>query len=66
SSPYVYVRMHGRSFWYVHYYTDEELLEVAKKVIGLGGSKIYVFFNNDHDMLENARRMYAILLKIIS
>lgn len=66
SSPYVYVRMHGRSFWYVHYYTDEELLEVAKKAVDLGGNKIYVFFNNDHDMLDNARRMYAILLKIIS
>ena len=53
--------MHGRSFWYAHYYTDEELKEVADRVLGLGGEAIYVFFNNDHDMLENARRMKRIL-----
>lgn len=61
TSSFVYVRMHGRSFWYAHYYTDEELKEVADRVLGLGGEAIYVFFNNDHDMLENARRMKRIL-----
>ncbi len=53
----VYLRMHGREYWYVHYYTDEELEEVVNKVIEKKASKVYVFFNNDHDMLENARRM---------
>jgi len=66
STDYVYVRMHGRSYWYAHYYTDEELLEVARKIMGLGGSRVYVFFNNDHDMLENARRMHDLLLRLSS
>ncbi len=61
SSNYVYVRMHGRSFWYAHYYTDEELNEVAERIIELDGKAVYVFFNNNHDMLENARRMKKIL-----
>ena len=61
SGPYTYVRMHGRTFWYAHYYTDEELREVAEEVIKLGGEAAYVFFNNNHDMLENARRMLKVL-----
>ena len=61
SGPYTYIRLHGRTFWYSHYYTDDELLDIAKKALTLGGEKTYVFFNNDHDMLENARRMIALL-----
>ena len=57
----VYLRMHGRSGWYSHYYTDEELEEDAKAIIGLEPRRAYVFFNNDHAMLENARRMLQIL-----
>ncbi len=63
TGPYVYVRMHGRSFWYAHYYTDDELNEVALWIKKLAPNKVYVFFNNNHDMLENARRMYSILQK---
>ncbi len=67
SSSYVYVRMHGRTLWYSHYYTDNELKEVAEKLLSIGGESVYVFFNNDHDMLENARRMKKLLeLKITS
>ncbi|RLG88274.1 MAG: DUF72 domain-containing protein [Thermoprotei archaeon] len=61
SSPYTYIRMHGRTAWYTHYYTDQELQEVALKIKDLGGEATYVFFNNNHDMLENARRMFSIL-----
>ncbi len=63
SNDIVYLRMHGRSSWYAHEYTEEELREVAEKVRVLNPVKIYVFFNNDHWMLENARTMMKILKK---
>ena len=61
TTRYVYVRMHGRTIWYAHYYTDDELEEAANKIIELDGDAAYVFFNNNHDMLENARRMKKVL-----
>jgi len=57
----VYVRMHGRTAWYSHRYSGEELREVAEKILKSGAEKAYVFFNNDHAMLENAREMTQIL-----
>jgi len=57
----VYERMHGRTAWYSHYYTDQELEDVAERIKSLKPEKVYVFFNNDHAMLENARRMLKIL-----
>ncbi len=61
TTSYSYTRMHGRTIWYAHYYTDEELEEVANKIIELDGEAAYIFFNNNHDMLENARRMKKLL-----
>ena len=52
----IYLRMHGRTDWYMHYYTDDELNEIKDKILSLEPDKLYVYFNNDHDMLENARR----------
>jgi uncharacterized protein YecE (DUF72 family) len=57
----VYLRMHGRTAWYSHYYTDKELKEVAQKIMKTNPEKVYVFFNNNHAMLENARRMLQIM-----
>ncbi len=57
----VYERMHGRTAWYSHYYTDQELKDVANRIRKANPEKVYVFFNNNHAMLENARRMLQIL-----
>ena len=57
----VYLRMHGRTAWYSHYYTDEELKEVVEKILKVKPEKIYVFFNNDTNMLRNAQTMLKIL-----
>ena len=59
----VYLRMHGRSEWYTHYYADEELKEVKEKILSVKPKKVYVYFNNDHAMLENARRMKEVLIR---
>jgi uncharacterized protein YecE (DUF72 family) len=57
----VYVRMHGRTSWYSYNYSDKELREVVKRIADVKPKKAYVFFNNDHDMLVNARKMLEIL-----
>ena len=61
SSPSLYLRMHGRTQWYSHNYSDTELREDAEKALSQRPERLYVFFNNNHDMLENARRMKKLL-----
>ncbi len=61
SNKIIYLRMHGRSGWYSHYYKDEELKEIRDKILNLKPLKVYIFFNNNHAMLENARKMFEIL-----
>ena len=61
----VYLRVHGRTDWYQHDYTDRELKEIARRIIAVKPERVYVFFNNDHAMLKNAQRMRAILEKLI-
>ncbi|ACB40190.1 DUF72 domain-containing protein [Pyrobaculum neutrophilum] len=60
----VYLRMHGRTSWYSHFYDEVELRDVAQRVVALRPARVYVFFNNDHAMLENARSMLAILKEL--
>jgi uncharacterized protein YecE (DUF72 family) len=57
----VYVRMHGRTAWYAHFYSLEELEEVAGRIVEAESTAAYVFFNNDYAMLENSRKMLSIL-----
>lgn len=58
-----YVRMHGRLVWYNYGYLDEELEEVVDAILEASPTKAYVFFNNDHDMLSDGRRMLEIFSK---
>ncbi len=66
SNRIIYLRMHGRTEWYIHYYTDEELKEIVSEILRTEPEKIYVYFNNNHDMLENSRRMKKLLEEHIS
>ncbi|MCC6016581.1 MAG: DUF72 domain-containing protein [Desulfurococcaceae archaeon] len=66
SNSIVYLRLHGVDTWYAYDYTQEELEEIAKTVLDLNPKKIYVFFNNNHWMLENARTMLNILRNLSS
>ncbi len=65
SGPYVYLRLHGRTAWYAYRYSSKELKEVARRIVSLGAERIYVFFNNNHDMLDNAREMLKLLQSIL-
>jgi len=51
----VYLRMHGREGWYRHDYTDGELTSVRDKIAGICPERAYIFFDNNHAMLEDAR-----------
>ena len=57
----IYLRMHGREGWYHYRYTKEELKTTAALLIESNPDRVYVFFNNNHDMLNNAREMQKIL-----
>ncbi len=57
----VYLRMHGREEWYSYDYSKKELEETSEKIREHGPERVYVYFNNDHNMLENARMMRGIL-----
>lgn len=53
----VYLRMHGREDWYRHDYTDAELAGIKDKIAATAPERVYIFFNNNHAMLRNARAM---------
>lgn len=61
SNGIIYLRMHGRAEWYAHDYSRLELEKIVEEMTAYQPMKIYVFFNNDHWMLENARLMLKIM-----
>jgi uncharacterized protein YecE (DUF72 family) len=60
TSRIVYLRMHGRTAWYSHYYTNKELEEIKGKILKTKAEKVYIYFNND-EMFDNAKRMFSLL-----
>jgi len=60
----VYVRMHGRTSWYNHVYTDEELSDVLLRINLTKPQEVYIFFNNNHGMLVNARKALELYGKL--
>ena len=61
SDTIVYERIHGRTGWYSHDYSDQELAEIKERILAGRPKRVYVFFNNNHAMLENAVRMHRFL-----
>jgi len=57
----IYLRLHNRDIWYLYNYNIMELRHLALTVIKRAQNRIYVFFNNNHYMLENARVMKKLL-----
>ena len=57
----IYERIHGRTGWYSHDYSREELLDIKNRILSCNPERIYLFFNNNHAMLENAKDMYNLL-----
>jgi uncharacterized protein YecE (DUF72 family) len=61
SKTIVYERIHGRTGWYSHDYSNHELKEIKERILTGHPKKVYVFFNNNHAMLDNAMRMNHLL-----
>ncbi|MGC8538163.1 MAG: DUF72 domain-containing protein [Candidatus Micrarchaeia archaeon] len=61
TSSSVYMRMHGRRSWYSYNYSGKELAATIDRISSERPKNAYVFFNNDHDMLGNARAMMKLL-----
>lgn len=61
SKEVVYERIHGRTGWYCHDYSDPELQEIHQRILSGHPKTVYVFFNNNHAMMDNAVRMYRLL-----
>ncbi len=57
----VYLRLHGRKEWYNYKYSRRELTSIVNGIKDLTPISSYIFFNNDHRMLENARETIDIL-----
>ncbi|RLF04531.1 MAG: DUF72 domain-containing protein [Thermoprotei archaeon] len=65
SNDVLYLRMHGRGVWYTYDYEEDELRDIVNNVLTIKPERIYVFFNNDHWMLDNARLMLDILRRSV-
>ena len=55
----IYARLHGRSRWYRHDYTPDEISEWATKIIASGAREAWIYFDNDRDAfaIKNAREL---------
>jgi uncharacterized protein YecE (DUF72 family) len=61
TSGIVYLRFHGQDQWYQYHYTLKELNDFVNRALKANPQKIYAFFNNDEDMLKNARTFKELL-----
>jgi uncharacterized protein YecE (DUF72 family) len=45
----LYLRLHGRSRWYRHDYSQEEIAAWARKIASSGAREAWVYFDNDRE-----------------
>lgn len=59
----VYIRFHGKTKWYRHDYTGEEVAVWRQRVQDSGAKRIWAYFNNDWDAfaIKNAQEFLRLL-----
>jgi uncharacterized protein YecE (DUF72 family) len=59
----VYLRLHGRSRWYRHDYSDEELSAWTENILKSGAREAWIYFDNDNEAFapKNAQRLITLL-----
>ena len=59
TSDVIYARLHGRSRWYRHDYTSEELQVWADKIASSGAREAWIYFDNDRNAfaIKNAQEL---------
>jgi uncharacterized protein YecE (DUF72 family) len=65
TSDVIYIRLHGRSRWYRHDYTADELNAWADKIESSGARDAWIYFDNDREgfAIRNAQQLRALLRK---
>jgi uncharacterized protein YecE (DUF72 family) len=63
TSDVIYARLHGRSRWYRHDYTPDELNEWARKIEESGAQEAWIYFDNDREgfAIKNAQELARLL-----
>jgi len=59
----IYVRFHGKTRWYRHDYSTEELAVWAQRIRESGAKQSWIYFNNDRDAnaIRNAKELLSML-----
>lgn len=62
----VYIRFHGKSQWYRHDYSDEELSVWVDRIRESGAAGVWAYFNNDREgfAIRNAKALTARLAEL--
>lgn len=62
----VYIRFHGKSQWYRHDYSDEELSVWVDRIRESGAARVWGYFNNDREgfAIRNAKALTARLAEL--
>lgn len=64
TSDTTYLRLHGRSDWFLHHYSRKELSQIAISVIKTSSKRAIVFLDNDAMQLKNARTFFSIIKEL--
>jgi uncharacterized protein YecE (DUF72 family) len=59
----VYLRLNGRSDWFLHHYSRRELATIVDNIRKTDCSRVIAFLNNDSCQLKNARALLNIFKK---
>jgi uncharacterized protein YecE (DUF72 family) len=61
--PITYFRLHGKSKWYRHNYSKEELTVWKKRILACGAAEAWVYFDNDRNgyAVKNALQLRRML-----
>ncbi|MDP9291790.1 MAG: DUF72 domain-containing protein [Verrucomicrobiota bacterium] len=59
TSPALYIRLHGRSRWYRHDYSPDELADWTRRIKASGADEAWIYFNNDREgfAIKNAQEL---------
>jgi uncharacterized protein YecE (DUF72 family) len=66
TSDVLYIRFHGRSRWYRHDYSTDELADWARKIATSGAHEVWIYFNNDREgfAIKNADELMRLLTEM--
>lgn len=61
----IYLRLHGRTIWYHHIYSDSEIEEILSAITKTNADEVFIYLNNNHGMLPTGIRIISKLIKLM-